>query len=216
MSDSSWPHGLKLTRFPCPSLSPRIGSNSCLLSWWCHSTISSSVVPFSSRPQSFPASGSFPMSQFFASGGQSIGASASASVLPMNIQGWFPLGLSGFISLLELKETFSVEVSTPLDIPSLPDLSMPRLSWNGKSSGNSQNINSANPCNLDYPLKCRLFRSSLFSCWLGFPPPWVKISWFTCLLSTLWSINRELRAVAKSENKVRHPLGSSMTWTEVI
>ena len=79
----------------------RISSDSCPLHWWCHSTISSSVVPFSSCPQSFPALGSFPNeSQFFASGGQSIGALASASVLPMNIQGWFPLGLTGLTSLL--------------------------------------------------------------------------------------------------------------------
>ena len=80
MSDSLWPHGLQHARLPCPSLSPRIGSNSCPLSQWCHPTISSSVVPFSSCLQSFPASGSFPMSQFFESSGQSIGVSASASV----------------------------------------------------------------------------------------------------------------------------------------
>ena len=99
MSNSLWTHGLQQTRFPCPS--PTLGacSNSCPLRWWCHPTISSSVVPFSSCPQSFPASGSFPMSQLFASGGQSIGASASASVLPMNIQNWFPLGWTGWISL---------------------------------------------------------------------------------------------------------------------
>ena len=92
MSDSLWPHGLLHARLPCSS--PTLGaySNSCPLSQWCHPTISSSVVPFSSRLQSFPASGSFPMSQFFASGGQSIGISASASVLPKNIQDWFPLG----------------------------------------------------------------------------------------------------------------------------
>ena len=78
---------------------PRVSSNSCPLSQWCHPTISSSVIPFSSCPQSFPASGSFPMSQFFASGCQSIGVSASASVLPMNIQGWFPLGWTSWISL---------------------------------------------------------------------------------------------------------------------
>ena len=87
-----WPHGLQHTRLPCPSPTPEACSDSCPLSWWCHPTISSSVVPFSSCPQSFPASGSFPMSQFFASGGQSIGISASASVLPMNIQDWFPFG----------------------------------------------------------------------------------------------------------------------------
>ena len=93
------PHGQQHTRILCPSLSPGVCSNSCPLSWWCHSTISSSVIPFSSCPQSFPAFGSFLISQLFASGGQSIGASASASVHPMNIQGWFPLGLTGWISL---------------------------------------------------------------------------------------------------------------------
>ena len=89
------PHGLQHTRPPCPSPAPRVYSNSCPLSQWCHPTISSSVIPFS-RLQSFPVSGSFPMSWFFASGGQSIGA--SALVLPKNIQGWFPLGLIGLIS----------------------------------------------------------------------------------------------------------------------
>ena len=88
------------TRLPCSSLSPGVCSNSCPLSQWRHPTISSSVIPFSVCPQSLPASVSFPVSQLFASGGQSIGASASASVLPMNIQGWFPLGLTGLISLL--------------------------------------------------------------------------------------------------------------------
>ena len=99
MSNSLRPHGLQHARLPCPSPTPRARSNSCPLSRWCHPTISSSVIPFSSCLQSFPASGSFPMSQFFAAGGQSIGASASASVLPMNIQRWFPVGLTGLISL---------------------------------------------------------------------------------------------------------------------
>ena len=85
-----WPHGLQHARPPCPSPTPRVHSNSCPLSWWCHPTISSSVFPFSFCLQSFPASGSFQMSQFFPSGGQSIGVSASASVLPMNIEEWFP------------------------------------------------------------------------------------------------------------------------------
>ena len=85
---------------PCRSLTPRVCSNSCPLSRWCHPTISSTVAPFSSCPQSFPTSGSFPVSQLCASGGQSTGASASASVLPMTIQGWFPLGLIGLISLV--------------------------------------------------------------------------------------------------------------------
>ena len=92
-------HGLQHIRLPCPLLSPGVCSNSCALSQWCHPTISSSVIPFSC-PQSFLASGSFPMSRLFASGGQSIGASASLSVLPMNIQGWCPLWLTGLISLL--------------------------------------------------------------------------------------------------------------------
>ena len=99
VSDSLWPHRLQHSRPPCPSPTPRVYSNSCPLSQWCHPTISSSVIPFSSRFQSFPASGSFQMSQFFTSGGQSIGVSASASVLPMNIQGWSPLGWTNWISL---------------------------------------------------------------------------------------------------------------------
>ena len=98
VSNSLRPHGLQHTRLPCPSPTPRVYPNSCPLSQWCHLTISSSVVPFSCL-QSCQASGSFPMSQFFASGGQSIGVSASASVLPVNIQDWFPLGLTGLISL---------------------------------------------------------------------------------------------------------------------
>ena len=99
MSDSLQPHGLQLARPPCPSPTPWVHSNSCLLSRWCHPTISSSVVPFSSCLQSFPASGSFPTSQFFASGGQSIGVSASTSFLPMNTQDWSPFEWTGWISL---------------------------------------------------------------------------------------------------------------------
>ena len=99
MSNFLWPHGLQHTRLPCPSPAPRACSNSCQLSRWCHPTISSFVIPFSSCLQSFLASGSFHMSQFFTSGGQSVGVSASASVLPMNIQDWFPLGWTGWISL---------------------------------------------------------------------------------------------------------------------
>ena len=101
MSDCSWPHGLQHIRLACPLISLWVGSNSYLLSQWCHPATSFSVALFSSCPQSFPASGSFPMSRLFATVGQSIGASASASsVFPMNIQGWFPLGLIGLISLL--------------------------------------------------------------------------------------------------------------------
>ena len=99
VSDSLRPHGLQHARLPCPSPTPRACSNSCPSSPWWHPTIPSSVVPFSSHHQSFLASGSFPVSQFFVSGGQTMGASASASVLPMNIQDCFPLGLTGLIFL---------------------------------------------------------------------------------------------------------------------
>ena len=99
VSYSLWPHESQHARPPCPSQTPRVYSNSSPSSRWCHPAISSSVVPFSSCPQSFPASGSFPMSQFFTWGGQSIGVSALASVLPMNTQDWSPLGWTGWISL---------------------------------------------------------------------------------------------------------------------
>ena len=109
MSDSLRPYALQHARPPCPSPTPGVYSNSCPLNRWCHPTISSSVVPFSSCLLSFPASGSLPMSRFFASGGQSIGVSASTPVLPMNIQDWFPLRWTGWISLLSngLSRVFS-------------------------------------------------------------------------------------------------------------
>ena len=99
MSDSLRPHESQHARPPCPSQTPGVYSNSCPSSWWCHPAISSSVVPFSSCPQSLPASGSFPTSQLFAWGGQSTGVSALASVFPMNTQDWSPLGWTGWISL---------------------------------------------------------------------------------------------------------------------
>ena len=98
VSESLQPHGLQHARPPCPSPTPGVHPNSCPLSWWCHPAISSSVFPFSCL-QSFPASGSFQMSQLFATGDQSTGATASTSLLPMNIQDWFPLGWTGWISL---------------------------------------------------------------------------------------------------------------------
>ena len=121
VSDSLRPHGLQHARLPCPSSTPRVYSNSCALSRWCHPAISSSVVTFSSCLQSFPASGSFQMSQFFASGGQSIGVSASASVLPVNIQDWFPLEWtesllqhhSSKASILQPSAFFIVQLSHP-------------------------------------------------------------------------------------------------------
>ena len=99
VSDSLSPHESQHTRPPCPSPTPRVHPNSCATSRWCHPAISSSVLPFSSCPQSLPASGSFPMSQLFAWGGQNIGVSASTSVLPINTQDWSPLGWTGWISL---------------------------------------------------------------------------------------------------------------------
>ena len=99
VSDSLWPHESQHARSPCPSPTPGVYSNSCSSSQWCHPTISSSVIPFSSCPQTLPASGSFPMSQLFTWGGQSIGVSALASVPPMNTQDWSPLGWTGWISL---------------------------------------------------------------------------------------------------------------------
>ena len=112
VSDSLQPHELQHTRPPCPSPAPWVHPNLCPSSWWCHPTISSSVIPFSSCPQSFPASGSFQMSQLFASGSQSIGVSASTSVLPINIQDWSPLGWTGWISLQSkgLSRVFSTTV----------------------------------------------------------------------------------------------------------
>ena len=109
LSNSLLPLGLQHTRLPYPSLTPGAYSNSCPLSQWCHPIILSSVIPFSSHLQSFPASGSFQMSQLFASGGQRIGVSASTSVLPVNIQDWSPLGWTGWISLQskELSTVFS-------------------------------------------------------------------------------------------------------------
>ena len=109
VSNSLQPHGLQHTRLPCPSLSPGVCSSSCPLSCWCYLTISSSVVPFSFYLQSFPELGSFPMSRLFIWSGQSIVASASASVLPVNVPSWFPLGLTDMISLLSkgLSRVFS-------------------------------------------------------------------------------------------------------------
>ena len=113
MSDSLKPHGLQHNRLPCPSPTPRTCSHSCPLGQWCHPTVSSSVIPFSCL-QSFPTSGSFPVSQVFTSGGQNIRASASTSALPMNIQDWFPLWLTGWISLQSkgLSESSSTQFKT--------------------------------------------------------------------------------------------------------
>ena len=127
MSDSLWSHGLQYTRLPCPSLSSGVCSNSCPLSQWCYSTISSSVTSFSSFPQSFPASESFPMSWLITSGGQIIRASVSASALLMNIQDWFPLELTGLISLLSkgLLKVFSSITVQKQFFGSQPSLGFP-------------------------------------------------------------------------------------------
>ena len=99
VSDSLWPHEPQHARPPCPTSTPGVHLNPCPSSWWCHPTISSSVIPFSSCPQSFPVSVSFQMYQLFPSGGQSTGVSASTTVLPMNTQDWSPIGWTGWISL---------------------------------------------------------------------------------------------------------------------
>ena len=124
VSDSLQSHRLQHTRLPSPTPTPRVYSNSCPSSPWCHPTISSLVVPFSSCLQSFPASGSFPMSQFFASGGQSIGVSTSASVLPMNIQDWFPLGLTGLwrSSIQSAKKDWELTVAQIMNLLPNSDL----------------------------------------------------------------------------------------------
>ena len=151
MSDSLQPHGLQQARLPCPSPSLRACSNSCPLSWWCHSTISFSVVPFFFHFQSFPASGSFSTSQLFASGGQSTGSSASASVFPMRIQGWFPFRLIGLISSLSkgLSRVFSsTTVQKHQFFSALPSLWSSSLSlfsscsdWNPNSFSESAELN---------------------------------------------------------------------------
>jgi len=146
MSDSLQPHGRQHARLPYPSPTPGACSNTCPLGQWCHPTISSSVVPFSSCLQYFPASGPFPVSQLFASGGQSIGVSASASVLPTNIQDWFSLGWSGWISLqsegllqchsskaliLQCSAFFIVEFSHPY-MTTGKTIALPRRTFVGK------------------------------------------------------------------------------------
>ena len=132
------PHGLQHARLACPSPTPRACSNSCQLSRWCHPNISSSVIPFSCCLPSFPTSGSFPVSQFFASGGQSIGAPASASVLPVNIQDWSPLGRTGWISLQSsgLSRVFSnTTVQKPQFFNAQPSFTSIHDYWKNHSFG---------------------------------------------------------------------------------
>ena len=140
VSDSSWLHGLQHFKLPCPSPIPGTCSNSCPLSWWCHPTISSSIYPFSSCLQSFPVLGSFPMSWLFTSDRQSIAASASSSVLPIDIQGWFPLWLTGLISLQSKDSQESSLVlqfesinSSVLSFPYGPTLTSIRNYWKNHS-----------------------------------------------------------------------------------
>ena len=136
MSDSLWPHEPQHARPPCPSPTPRVHPNSCPSSRWCHPTSSSSVVPFSSCPQSLPASRSLPMSQLFASSGQSIGVSASTSVLPVNTQDWSPSGWTGWISLqLESSPTpqFKSINSSALNFLYSPTLMSIRDQWKNHS-----------------------------------------------------------------------------------
>ena len=129
MSNSLWPHGLQHSRLPCPPLSPGAYSNSCLLSQWCDPTISSSVTPFSSCPQSFPGSGSFPMSRLFTSGGQTIGASASTSVLPMNTQGWLHTHVCANIDICACKQCTRARMNTKVHCNTRMWEHMPTHSW---------------------------------------------------------------------------------------
>ena len=159
MSDSLWLRGLQHARLPCPSPNPGAYSNSCASSQWYHPTISSSVIPFSSHLQSFPASGLFAMSQFFASGGHSIGVSASASVLPMNIQDWFPLGWTGWISLQSrgLSRVFSNN-TTFLGAPKI--LKLRCLLLGRKAMTNLDSILKSRDVTL--PTKVRLVKAMVF------------------------------------------------------
>ena len=157
VSDSLQPHGLQHTMLLCLPLSSRVCSNSCPLSRWCHTTISSSFAPFSPYLQSFPKSESFPMNQLFASGGQSFGASASVSVLQMNVQSWLPLGLTGLISLLS-KRLSRVFSSTTLKESNLQgsaffkvQLSHPYMKWE---------------TNIIFPFPPTVYTRSLFSAWI--------------------------------------------------
>ena len=134
MSDSLRPHESQHARPPCPSPTPRVYSNSCPSSWWCLPAISPSVIPFSACPQSLPASGSFPMSQRFAWGGQSIGVSVSESVLPMNNQDWSPLGWSGWISL-QSKGLSRVFSNTTVQKHQFFSVQLSSLSWYKRNCG---------------------------------------------------------------------------------
>ena len=133
VSDSLRPHGLQHAKLPCPSPAPGVCSNSCPPSRWCHPTISCSLIPFSSYLQSFPASGSFPMSQFFASGGQRTGVSALASVLPMNIQDWFPLEWTAWIQKSSRTPQFKSIDSSVLSFLYSPNLTSIHDYWKNKS-----------------------------------------------------------------------------------
>ena len=181
MSDSLQPHELQHARLPCPSLSPGVCSNSCPLCQWCHPTISCSVSPFSSCPQSFPTSGSFPVSQLFSSGCQSIGASASALVLPMNIQGWFPLELTGLItkSLISWKGHWLISPSY-----NVPDQSPSCLVWMFLLMGSFQYPQAAKFVSIILFLWTCLISRNVW--WCGLNAYWID----SCLLKNIrisWS-----------------------------
>ena len=149
MSDSFWLHGLQHARLSCSSPALEACSNSCPLSWWCHPSISYSVIPFSSCLQGFPASGSFLMSRLFASGGQSFGASASASVLPKNIQDWLPLGWTGLISFLSkglLKVFSSTTVQKHQFFSTQPSLWTNKVSYPYVTTGKNHSFDYVDLC----------------------------------------------------------------------
>ena len=176
MSDSLRPHELQHTRFSCPSTSPRVCPSSCSLNQWCHPTFSSSVTPFSTCLQSFPASGSFPMSWLFKSGDQSIGASASTSVLPMNIQGWFPLRVTGLYSLIS-KGFSGVFSSTTAQkhhfFSALPSLLPTVLQYSSRKTSISALLIMPKPLTLWITINCGKFwkRREYQTAWLPLEKP---------------------------------------------
>ena len=184
MSSSLWPHGLQLARLPCPSPTPGACSNSYPSSWWCHPTISSSVIPFSCF-QSFPESGSFLMSQLFSSGGQSIIISASATVLPVNIQDWFPVGWTGWIALQSrgFSRTAPAMLKIKMRCKSCKIDRMPILSMDRVSTPKSEIIQGyMNGCNFFKPGFSQVLWAGMITSF-----PLMKESRFPFLRGFLWS-----------------------------
>ena len=203
MSDALQTHGLQHARPPCPSPTPRLYSNTCPLSQWCHLTISSSVIPFSSCPQTFPASGSFQMSQLFTSGGQSMGVSASTCVLPMNTQVWSPLAWTGWISLQSegLSRVFSnttVQKHHSSALSFIVQISHPFMST-GKTIALTRWIFVGKAMSLFFSMLSRLFITFL---------PRSKCLFISCLRSPSAVI------LEPKKNKVSHCFPIYLPWSD--